>query len=456
MNKKIVIAVSLVTAVGIVSSAWYFSDREPHKHELVKATDMDGKTYWTCPMHPQVHLDHPGNCPICGMSLIEKQQKPAAMMQAPAERKVLYWYDPMQPGQHFDKPGKSPFMDMDLVPKYADPAAPATSGAIVQINPAMAQNLGMRIAEARSGDFEQSVDAVGTVAIDENRIVAVESRAAGWIERLNVRTVGETVRRGQAIAGIYSPELLAAQQELALAQKLDDPTLIDASRQRLNLLGVNNISSKGPQRRVTISAPQSGVVTELLVREGAQVTPGMPLMNLADLSQVWIIVEIPEAQAASIKAGQSAQATLKSEPGRTHDGKVEYVYPILDPQTRTLKARLSFKNSDGALKPGMFAQVSLRGNATKQATLIPAEAVIRTGTRNVVLLAEDAGRYRPVEVKLGAEHAGETEVLEGLMPGQKVVVSGQFLLDSEASLLGAYQRMNTAPPGNDPASGDHP
>ncbi len=451
MNKKAITVVSLIAVTAIAGGVWHFYPSDQHRHTLVKKTDESGKTYWTCAMHPQVRLDHPGTCPICGMTLIEKQQDPAPAAQAPAERKVLYWYDPMKPEQHFDKPGKSPFMDMELIPKYADAEAAQGDATIVQVDPAMAQNLGMRTAEVMAGDVAQGVSAVGVVAVDENRIVAITSRATGWVERLDVRTVGDTVRRGQAIAGIYSPELLAAQQELALAQRLGDQTLIDASKQRLNLLGVNGGNSKGPQRRVTISAPQAGVVTELMVREGAQVTPGTPLMNLADLSQVWILVEVPEAQAASVKAGQSAQATLRSDPGTIHRGKVEYVYPMLDPQTRTLKARLSFANPDGALKPGMYAQVSLSGSTKTRITLIPSEAVIRTGARNVVMIAEAAGRYRPIEVRLGNEHGDQTEVLEGLEPGQKVVISGQFLLDSEASLLGAYQRMGKAEPaGNTP------
>lgn len=448
MNKKSPILIAAVVLAAGAGGWWYAQGMQPHRHELTQMTDEQGKAYWTCPMHPQVRQDHPGSCPICGMKLSKREDKPASSVGTGAmtsERKPLYWYDPMKPEQHFDKPGKSPFMDMELVPKYADEGdRTEDGGTVVSIDPRMAQNLGMRTAEVKSGSFWQRVDAVGSVVMDENRIVTVEARAAGWLERLDVRAVGDTVQRGQVVAGIYSPDLLAAQEELALAQKLGDATLVDAAKSRLNLLGVGGNGKGGPQRRVGITAPQSGVVTELLVRQGAQVTPGMPLMKLADLSKVWISVEVPEVQAAWIAAGKSAEARLKGLPGKVFEGKVDYVYPLLDTQTRTLRARLAFDNADGALKPGMYADVTVFGGERSNVTLVPSEAVIRTGTRNVVLVAEGEGRYRPVEVTLGSERGEEIVILGGLELGQQVVVSGQFLIDSEASLLGAYNRMDSS------------
>lgn len=445
MNKKTLIVLAAVVVAGAGGGWWYAQSMTPHRHQLMKMTDEQGKAYWTCPMHPQVRQDHPGNCPICGMKLTQREDKPGGAMSESSmasERKPLYWYDPMKPDQHFDAPGKSPFMDMELVPKYADESGMgAEGGTVVEIDPRMAQNLGMRTAEVKTGTFWQRVDAVGSVAVDENRIAVVEARAAGWVERLDVRAVGDTVRAGQVVAGIYSPELLAAQEELALAQKLQDSTLIEAAQTRLKLL---NASTSGrPQRQTLITAPQPGVVTELMVRQGAQVTPGMPLLKLADLSKVWILVEVPEAQASWVAVGKSAEARLKSVPGKLFEGTVDYVYPLLDTQTRTLRARLAFDNADGALKPGMYADVTLFGGAKRDVTLVPSEAVIRTGSRSVVLVAEAEGRYRPVEVTLGPERQDEIVVVEGLESGQQVVVSGQFLIDSEASLLGAYNRMST-------------
>lgn len=440
MNKKILIVAAVVVVAA--SGGWWLAKTEtPHQHHLVRMTDEQGKAYWTCPMHPQVRQDHPGSCPICGMKLTKREDKPADAPKA-AERKPLYWYDPMKPDQHFDAPGKSPFMDMELVPKYADEAAMgAEGGTVVSIDPRMAQNLGMRTAEVKTGSFWQRVDAVGSVAVDESRIAVVEARAAGWVERLDVRAVGDTVRAGQVIAGLYSPELLAAQEELALARKLNDATLIEAAQTRLKLLNAG--TSGRPQRQTLVTAPQSGVVTELMVRQGAQVTPGMPLLKLADLSKVWILVEVPEAQASWVGVGKPTEARLKSLPGEVFEGTVDYVYPLLDTQTRTLRARLAFDNADGAFRPGMFADVTVFGGAKHDVTLVPSEAVIRTGTRSVVLVVESEGRYRPVDVLLGPERQDEIVVTQGLEPGQQVVVSGQFLIDSEASLLGAYNRIGS-------------
>ena len=440
MNKKVLAVAALVVTTGAAGGWWYAQSAAPHKHQLTRMTDEAGKIYYTCPMHPQVKQGAPGNCPICGMKLTKREEKAESESGPKGEREVLYWYDPMKPDQHFDKPGKSPFMDMELMPKYAaDDGKGMSSSTVVEIDPRMAQNLGMRTAPVTTGTFWQRVDAVGSVMVDERRIVSVEARAAGWVERLDVRSVGDTVTRGQVLAGLYSPELLAAQEELALAEKLGDKTLVNAARTRLSLLGVSG--SGGAQRRVAITAPQAGVVTELMVREGAQVTPGMPLMKLADLSKVWVQVEVPEAQASWVAVGKPAEARLKAVPGRVFEGTVDYLYPLLDAQTRTLRARLVFDNADGALKPGMYAEATLFGGAKSDVTLVPSEAVIRTGTRSVVLVAEDVGRYRPVEVILGPERSSEIVVLEGLQAGQQVVVSGQFLIDSEASLLGAYQRM---------------
>lgn len=443
MNKPFKITATLVVAAALgVTGWWIYEQRSPsHEHLLVKKTDAAGTVYYTCPMHPQVRQSTPGNCPICGMKLARREDPPTAPTTA-GERTPLYWYDPMRPDQHFDAPGKSPFMDMDLVPKYADAASAAGDAGIVQIDPRMAQNLGMRTAEVRTGTFWQRVDATGSVVLDAHRIVAVTARAAGWVERLNVRAVGDPVRRGQVVAGVVAPELLAAQEELALAKKLDDATLIDAALARLKLLDA--APQRQPQRQSAIVAPQSGVVTELLVREGDPLTPGMPLMRIADLSQVWIVAEIPEAQAAWVAVGKPVEARLRSLPGKVFEGRVDYLEPLLDAQTRTLRARLVFANADGDLKPGMYADVTVFGGARRDVVLVPSEAVIRTGTRNVVLVREAAGRYRPVEVVLGDERNDEIAVLDGVRPGDQVVVSGQFLIDSEASLLGAYNRMGTA------------
>lgn len=443
MNKRPVVIVGLVvlTAAG----GWWLADalapEAAHQHQLEPQTDAAGNVYYTCAMHPQVRQDAPGNCPICGMRLSKREEASAG-----AERQVLYWYDPMRPDQHFDQPGKSPFMDMQLVPKYAAGDGSRDGGlTVVEIDPRMAQNLGMRTAPVTRGRFWQRVDATGSVAVDERRMVTVTSRATGWVEQLAVRAVGETVRAGQVLAQVYAPEVLAAQQELALARELDDPALMAAARSRLRLLNVQPDAT--PQRQFAVVAPQAGVVTELMVREGAELTPGMALMTLADLTRVWVLVDIPEAQADWVTVGAPAEARLRSRPGEVLTGEVEFLYPQLDTPTRTLRARLVFDNPDGRLRPGLYAEVALFGGPRDDVTLVPSEAVIRTGTRSVVIRAEAEGRYRPVAVTLGDERDGQIIVRDGLAAGDEVVVSGQFLIDSEASLLGAYRRIDGSAPG---------
>jgi len=401
-----------------------------------------------------------------GDSPHERAVVPVTSAEAPreanADREVLYWYDPMRPDVHFDKPGKSPFMDMQLVPKYANPAGGSErqQSGLIEIDPRMAQNLGMRTAPVTRGAVALTLNTVGSVTVDETRIFAIESRAAGWVERLHVRAEGQPVARGQSVASIYSPELYAAQSELALAAKSGDQALIAATRQRLALLGVSasqieQVIRRGEAvRQVAVIAPSDGVITELNVREGQQVAPAMPLMRIADLSRVWITIELPEDQAGLLQAGQKVTARLRAIAGKTFSGAVEYVYPRLEASTRTVSARIAFDNPKGELKPGMYADVSLeqasQDDDQEDALLVPSEAVIRTGTRTVVIVEEAAGRFRPAAVELGPESQGRTVVLAGLQEGERVVVSGQFLIDSEASLRGAFDRLGSAPAGEQP------
>lgn len=362
-----------------------------------------------------------------------------------AERQVLYWYDPMVPDQHFDKPGKSPFMDMDLVPKYADEAGPAGT---VSIDPRTLQNLGVRTAVAEEGRLWRRIDTVGTVQVDENRVQVVQARVSGYIERLHVRALNTPVKRGQLLAEVYSPSLYAAQEEYRLAlQHQDDSALIDAARQKLLFLGlaqaqVERIAAGGPaQRRVPYYAPMSGVVSELTAREGASVSDGTPLMTLTDLSRVWVLAQVPEDQADWIVVGKDVEVSLASRPGEIIDGRVDYIYPEFNRSARTLQVRIGLANPGLALKPGMYAQVTLYGGASPVGVLVPREAVIATGRRNIVLVAEGEGRFRPVVVQTGMESDGRVQILAGLHPGAQVVVSGQFLIESEANLKGLLARL---------------
>jgi Cu(I)/Ag(I) efflux system membrane fusion protein len=353
----------------------------------------------------------------------------------------------MYPQQKFDKPGKSPFMNMDLVPVYADSA---TDEGGVAVSARMRQSLGMRIAAAEMTELRQDLAAVGNVQVDERRIARAEVRTQGWVERLHVRAVNDPVRAGQVLAEVYSPELLQAQEEYLLVRRMakdsaENEPLARAARRRLELLGlaesgIAKLEQSGvASRRLPLVSPISGVVTELGVREGAMVQAGTPAFTLTDLSSVWLTVEVPEAQAAALKLGQSVSATVQSIPGKSFSGRIDFIYPELNAQTRTVKARLALANPGLALRPGMFAEVSL-ASASRKVLTIPTEAVIQTGTRVVVIVLEGE-RFRAATVQTGAERSGRTEVISGLKEGEKVVASGQFLIDSEASLRGTLGRL---------------
>jgi Cu(I)/Ag(I) efflux system membrane fusion protein len=380
---------------------------------------------------------------------VEVRPGNAAPDAASAERKPLYWFDPMKPQQHFDKPGKSPFMDMQLIPKYPDDAtgtAEAPAGSIA-IDPRVVQNLGIRLGAVEQGSFARVVDTVGVVAVDEHRIEAIEVRQPGWVEELNVRAVGDPVRSGQRLAGVYAPDLLAGQQELLIARNSGDSELIEAARHRLGLFGLSatqiaHIEKTGrAERRVDYFAPFDGYVMDLGARQGAAVVPGTILFQLAALNSIWINAEVPETQAAWIKTGDPATAEVPALPADHFTGQIDYVYPELTPTTRTLKVRVVLKNLRLRLRPGMFAAVHLRGTTQDQVLTVPTEAVIKTGTRSVVIVADDGTHFRPVLVRVGSEHAGRSEILGGLDAGQNVVASGQFLIDSEASLRGAFENL---------------
>ena len=384
---------------------------------------------------------------------------PATTVAMSAEEKpVLYWYDPMVPNQHFDQPGKSPFMDMQLVPKYAGATGDAGS---VSIDPRLVQNLGARTAKATSGVLAASVRATGSVAFDEGAVSVVQARVAGIVEQLSVRTLLATVTQGQALLTLIAPEWTAAQAEyLALRTSRGSGLegLRAAARQRLGLLGmsesqIRSVESSGrPQTRITLSAPRAGVVTELMVREGASVMAGTPLLRINGLDTVWINASIPEAQLGRVHEGAQVRIELPAFPGSTFDGKVGALLPDLDLTTRTQSARIVVANDERRLVPGMFARVQINAATDAAETvLVPSEAVIATGTRNVVIVDTGSGSFRAQEVRIGDEASGQTAILEGLAVGDPVVLSGQFLIDSEASLIGTLARLDATEAARDDA-----
>lgn len=375
----------------------------------------------------------------------------AAAPAAPAaERKVLYWYDPMVPTQRFDKPGKSPFMDMQLVPRYADAAGADASTAVV-VSPQAVQSLGLRVAAAEKRVLQPAVDVVGTVGLNERDVSIVQARANGFVERVHARAPGDVISAGAPLAEVLHPDWLAAQREYLAVRATGDAVLAQAARARLTLLGmpaalIELVEVSGqPQAVTTIVSPTGGLIAELMVRQGMTLSAGMTLARVNGLGSVWVEAAVPEALAAAVVTGQRAELRLVAFPGEVLRGKVTAVLPEASRDTRTLRVRVEVPNPGGRLRAGMFGQVRLlgAGQGTEVVT-VPGEAVIRTGRRALVYVVDAPGRYRPVEVELGAEVDGRVAVLRGLSAGQQVVASGQFLVDSEASLQGMTARASAA------------
>lgn len=369
-------------------------------------------------------------------------------------KKVLYWYDPMVPNQHFDKPGQSPFMTMPLVAKYVDEGNDTAS---IKIDSGIVQNLGIRWAKVESGSLAASIDAVGTVQLNGREVAVVQARKGGFVERVYGHAPGDVISRGTPLVDLLVPDWAGAQNEFLAMLKTGDRALAQAARDRLKLLGmpdylIARVEKTGEMYPiVTIVAPIDGLMQTLDVRTGMTVGPGDTLAKINGLDTVWLEAAIPEVQAGRVVTGMEMTASFSAYPGENFKGRVIAVLPETNADSRTLQVRIELPNHDGRFKPGMFAQVRLDTGLSRPTLLIPSESVIRTGSRNVVLVALDGGRFQPVEVSLGQESEGKIVVLDGLTEGQKIVVSGQFLIDSEANLKGVMARLSR-PVGEAPKS----
>ncbi|MES2136347.1 MAG: efflux RND transporter periplasmic adaptor subunit [Pseudomonadota bacterium] len=364
-----------------------------------------------------------------------------------AGRRILYWYDPMVPNERYPGPGKSS-MGMELQPKYADEA---TAGGVA-VSPAVMQNLGIRLAKVEVRDIAPVVRSVGHVEFDQRLITQVQTLTPGFVESLSIRAEGEPIGAGRVIATVYSPDLLAAQNEyrsLVASRSVASAELRSAARRRLLLLGapsslVARLDRGGaPQRTYAVAARRSGVVTAIGARPGAQVSLGQSIVTIQGLGQVLVIADVPEASLGTVHVGQPAEITFPAYPGDIRRGVVDYIFPTLNAQSRTAQVRITLPNPGARLKQGMFANVTLRGTGGT-ATAVPSEAVIDTGRRQVVIVKRN-GSFIPQEVKTGRDFDQWTEILAGLQPGQEVVASGQFLIDSEASLQGFLSRLSIQP-----------
>jgi len=360
---------------------------------------------------------------------------------------ILYYHDPMVPGKNFNAPSKSPFMDMMLVPEYAG-AGGADAGSI-SVSSRIQQNLGVRTGKVIERELSKIVSAVGAIAWNERGKFTVQARATGFIEKLYVRATLDRVYRGQPLFDIYVPAWVAAQEDYLSLQRMQGrglESLIAASIQRMRQAGMTAAQialveeQQAVQARATIVSPTSGVVTELLAREGGTVMPGMMLATINRLSTVWAEAEVPESQASLLKPGSPVTARTPALPGETFTGKVQALLPHVDSVTRTRRARVELANKNRHLVPGMFVQMELADQNARKVLVVPTESLVHTGKRTIVLAREDES-FRPIEVETGMEVDGDTEVREGLTLGQEIVLSGQFLIDSEASLKGLEARL---------------
>jgi RND family efflux transporter MFP subunit len=435
----------------------YVSPKNPNYISETPGKDPEGNEL--VPVYPTAP---PAQPPAGAPAVQAPAPAPPPGSAAKKERKIKYWVSPMDPGYIRDKPGKAP-CGMDLVPVYEEAGEAAGGPGVIAVSPATIQSMGVRTAKVEIKPLSRVTYAVGLVTFDERSLAVINTKVNGWVERLYANATGEPVRRGQTLLSIYSPELVSAQEEYLLALKnyqalAKSPVkemaagarrLLEASRRRLAYFDISPsqieaLKNTGRvKKHLTLSSPVNGIVTRRLVTQGMYVKSGMSLLEVADLSTVWVDGEIYQYELPWIKVGQPVTMTLEYLPGETFPGTIDYIYPYLKASTRTAKIRLRFPNPRLKLKPEMFAQVKIESPVTREAVVVPTDAVIDTGQKQHVFLALGQGRFEPREVKLGVYGDGNhlREVLAGLKGGEDVVVSAQFLLDSESRFREAVQMM---------------
>ena len=444
--KKIIIAVAIVATVGL---GWFFLNRSArHEHGQAAAKE---ETLYTCGMHPQVIQKKPGNCPICGMKLTPIRKQGGARQAAPGtgERKIKYYKSTMTPGEISQTPRKDN-MGMDMVAVYEDEASDTSA---ISIDPVTTQNMGIRTGVVTTGPLRRVIRTVGAVDFDETTLKDVTTKFRGWIEKLYVDATGKGVHRGEPLFEIYSPELFSAQTEYLLATESGAKTpgadsLKGSALMKLKFFDISDDQiaelDRAHQARKTlrIVAPMDGFVIEKMVVEGQMVEAGMKIYRLANLSIVWVQAQFYEQDLPYLKLGQEALVKLTYFPDREFRGRVTYIYPTLDEKTRTVKVRMEFHNPGFFLKPGMFTTVELRADLNDSTLLVPDIAVLRSGEKNTVFVALEGGKFDPRTVTLGPRGENNMyQVLSGLNEGERVVTSGQFMLDSESQLREAIQKM---------------
>jgi len=461
MKKVVLILITLIAAGAIL-----FALLRPRHDGPVSASE-DGAQLYTCGMHPQVVQDKPGDCPICGMKLqpIRKQPgdvKSSRLNTSPVNiggRKVKYFKSTMMLGEISQSPRKDS-MGMDMVPVYE---GESDDSATITIDPVTIQTMGVRLGEVKSGPLRRSIRTVGVVDFDETALTDITTKFKGWIEKLHVNATGRVVKQGEPLFEVYSPEVYNAELEYASLVRSGNVSLAKTTLERLELLDLpqdqlQELARSGTATKViTMRSPANGVVIEKNAVQGMMFEPGMNLFRLADLSIVWIKAQIYEQDMPFVHLGQEAKAKIPSLPGQTFLGRVTYVYPTLDSKTRTAQVRMEFHNPGLRLKPGMFGTVEIDSELEAVATLVPESAVLRSGEKTTVFIALEGGKFDPRDVSVGArDTSGFYQVLHGLAPGDKVVTSAQFMLDSESQLREAIQKMlNPKAPPKPAAATDH-
>lgn len=377
---------------------------------------------------------------------------PASEIASSDSPEPLYWVAPMDPNFKRDQPGKSP-MGMDLVPVYEEAGSAEDPAGTVRISPTVVNNLGVRTEPVIQGRLPNNITTVGYVQYNEDEMAHVHPRVEGWIEALYVKAEGEPVQKGKPLYTLYSPTLVNAQEELLLARNRGNERLVNAAEERLMALNVPASlirqlqQTRKVQRTMTVYAPDSGVIENLNVREGMFIKPGDRVLSIAALDEVWVIGEVFESQLSAVEAGNRVVMTLDYMPGRQWSGRVDYVYPEINPKTRTARVRMRFDNADSALMPGMFARLNVQGERGQRHFLVPRESIIRTGQSDRLVLAQEEGTFKSVNVAVGRVGDRYAEILDGIKAGDTVVTSAQFLIDSESSKTSDFQRMS-APPVN--------
>jgi RND family efflux transporter MFP subunit len=472
---KLLMIVMIIITLGSVGAVTFMLVHKDHGTEVA----LSKKQTYRCPMHPTYISDKPGDCPICAMKLVpinldEHQQQPD--INSSGERKILHYRDAMNPSITSDKPGKASD-GMDLVPVYED--AGGNDGSGIKIDPTTVQNMGVTTASVEVRKLKKEIRTSVTLENSETGVYIVNTKIMGYVEKLFIDFTGQPVKKGQPLLTMYSPDLVSTQEEylqaLRYAKGLSEGSqiardgaqgLVESAKRRLlnwdiSEAQIENLGNRGtPEKSMTIYAPATGIVLEKMVVAGQNIEPGMPLYKIADLSRIWAMANVYQEDLPYVKIGMTADVELTSIPGKTFQGKVKFISPVLDMNSKTAQVRIEIPNtSDYALKPQMFASVKILSPVADIGLVIPEQAIIHSGTRNIIIVALGNGYFKPQEIKTGANADGYVQVIEGLREGQSIVTSSQFLIDSESNLRTAVNKMtgpdSTKSPEQKPPMQDH-